>query len=78
VCAGKDVTIDPVCERVALSARSLQKSSMCASAGRTSLYDEITANIIAEFEADRAPWDRTGAQRQRSASKKTVTHAVFI
>jgi len=29
---------------------------MSASAGRTSLYDEITANIIAEFEADRVPW----------------------
>jgi hypothetical protein len=51
--ASKYVRIDPVCERVALSARSLQKSSMSASASRTSLYDEITANIIAEFEADR-------------------------
>jgi hypothetical protein len=29
---------------------------MSASASRTSLYDEITANIIAEFEADRVPW----------------------
>jgi hypothetical protein len=56
VCADKYVTIDPVCERVALSARSLQKSSMSASASRTSLYDEITANLIAEFEADRVPW----------------------
>src|SRR5262249_5448886 len=28
VCASKYVSIDPVCERVALSARSLQKSSM--------------------------------------------------
>jgi hypothetical protein len=53
---GKYVGIDPVCERVALSGRSLQKSSMSASASRTSLYDEITANIITEFEADRAPW----------------------
>src|SRR5215472_8311753 len=47
VCVGKYVGIDPVCKRVALSARSLQKSSMSASASRTSLYDEITANIIA-------------------------------
>src|SRR5215471_6019538 len=38
VCASKYVRIDPVCERVALSARSLQKSSMSASARRTSLY----------------------------------------
>jgi hypothetical protein len=56
MCAGRYVRIDPVCEPVALSARSLQKSSMSASASRTSLYDEITANIFAEFEADRVPW----------------------
>ena len=30
MCAGKYVRIDPVCERVALSARSLQKSSIIA------------------------------------------------
>jgi hypothetical protein len=29
---------------------------MSASAGGTSLYDEITANIVAGFEADRVPW----------------------
>jgi len=31
---------------------------------------KITANIIAEFEADCVPWVSAWAQRQRSASKK--------
>src|SRR5215813_4905410 len=54
VCASKYDRIDPVCERVASSTRSLQKSSMSASGSRTSPYDEITANIIAEFGGERS------------------------
>src|SRR5262252_1954694 len=66
VCAGKYVRIDPVCERVELSATSHQKSSMSASglAGRPST--KITANIIAEFEADRSNPDKSGSPRERT------------
>jgi antirestriction protein ArdC len=51
---------------------------MSASASRTSLYDEIAASIIAEFEADRVPGYRAGRSGSEALRKMTVTHAVFI
>ena len=42
---------------------------------RTSLYDEITANIIAEFEADRVPWAETWGT---AAVKAPLAHAGLL